>query len=220
MEDYTDQPKVHKGIYGEESFEAIVEAVLFTMGRSVELRQLAAAIDQDEKTAKEVVERLKVRCDKEGRGVQILELESSYQMCTRAVYYENLIRVASVPKKQVLTDVVLETLSIIAYKQPVTKLEIEKIRGVKSDHAVNRLVEYNLVCEVGRMDAPGRPALFATTEEFLRRFGVGSTQDLPTLNPEAQEEIKFQVEEELQLRVEEPEGEDGQESLEFIEKPS
>lgn len=220
MEDYTDQPKVHKGIYGEESFEAIVEAVLFTMGRSVELRQLAAAIDQDEKTAKEVVERLKVRCDKEGRGVQILELESSYQMCTRAVYYENLIRVASVPKKQVLTDVVLETLSIIAYKQPVTKLEIEKIRGVKSDHAVNRLVEYNLVCEVGRMDAPGRPALFATTEEFLRRFGVGSTQDLPTLNPEAQEEIKFQVEEELQLRVEEPEGTDGQESLEFIEKPS
>ena len=82
-------------------------------------------------------------------------------------------------------------------------MEIEKIRGVKSDHAVNRLVEYNLVYEVGRLDAPGRPALFATTEEFLRRFGVGSTEDLPTLNPEAEEEIKSEVEEELQLRMEE-----------------
>ena len=97
----------------------------------------------------------------------------------------------------------LETLSIIAYKQPVTKMEIEKIRGVKSDHAVNRLIEYNLVYEAGRLDAPGRPALFATTEEFLRRFGVGSTMDLPTMNPEQEEEIKAEVEEELQLNPEE-----------------
>ena len=118
-----------------------------------------------------------------------------------AKYYENLIRVATAPKKQVLTEVVLETLSIIAYKQPVTKMEISKIRGVSSDHAVNRLVEYGLVYEVGRMDAPGRPALFATTEEFLRRFGVGSTTDLPTMNPEQEEEIKQAVEEELQYRL-------------------
>lgn len=205
MEDYTEEEKQPKpqGIYPEEQWEAIVEAVLFTMGQSVELKQLAVAIDQDEKTTKLVVESLKSRYEREKRGMQIIELESSYQMCTRAEYYENLIRVASTPKKQVLTEVVLETLSIIAYKQPVTKMEIEKIRGVKSDHAVNRLVEYNLVYEVGRLDAPGRPALFATTEEFLRRFGVGSTEDLPTLNPEAEEEIKSEVEEELQLRMEE-----------------
>ena len=87
-------------------------------------------------------------------------------MCTQSKYYSNLIRIASAPKKQVLSDIVLETLSIIAYRQPVTKLEIEKIRGVKSDHAVNRLVEYNLVYEAGRLDAPGRPALFATTEDL------------------------------------------------------
>jgi len=93
--------------------------------------------------------------------------------------------------------VVLETLSIIAYKQPVTKLEIEKIRGVKSDHAVNKLVEYNLVYEVGRVDAPGRPALFATTEEFLRRFGIGSTQNLPVADPVVTAEIRMEVEEEL-----------------------
>lgn len=186
----------------EKEQEAVIEAVLFTMGRSVELRQLAAAIGQNKETALEAVERLKARYDKNKHcGMQVIALEDSYQMCTKSKYYDNLIRVAATPKKQLLTEVVLETLSIIAYKQPVTKLEIEKIRGVKSDHAVNRLVEYNLVYEVGRMDAPGRPALFATTEEFLRRFGVGSTDDLPSMNPEQAEEIKSEVEEELQLKL-------------------
>ncbi len=124
-------------------------------------------------------------------------------MCTRSEYYENLIRVAAAPKKQVLSDVVLETLSIIAYRQPVTKMEIEKIRGVKSDHAVNRLVEYDLVYEAGRLDAPGRPALFATTEEFMRRFGVDSLGELPDVDPEQEALIRAEVEEELQLSVEE-----------------
>ena len=187
----------------EKEQEAVIEAVLFTMGRSVELRQLAAAIGQPEEVARKAVERLIKRYRSARSGMEITQLEDSYQMCTKAAYYENLIRVASAPKKQVLTEVVLETLSIIAYKQPVTKMEIEKIRGVKSDHAVNRLVEYNLVYEVGRLDAPGRPALFATTEEFLRRCGVGSVQDLPDLGPEQEAEIKAEVEEELQLKLEE-----------------
>lgn len=182
-------------VFSEE--EAIVEAVLFTMGKAVELRQLALALNRDEHTAREAVLRLQERYDRENRGMQIIQLEESFQMCTRAEYYENLIRVASAPKKQVLTDVVLETLSIIAYKQPITRLEIEQIRGVKSDHAVNRLIEYNLVYEVGRLDAPGKPALFATTEEFLRRFGVGSTKNLPELSSRQVDEFRLEAEEEL-----------------------
>ncbi len=197
------------GAYPMDDWEAIIEAVLFTMGSSVELKQLAAAIGQDEKTAWTAVRKLKERYEKENRGMQIIELEDKVQMCTRARFYENLIRVASAPKKQVLTDVVLETLSIIAYKQPVTKMEIEKIRGVKSDHAVNKLVEYNLVYEAGRLDAPGRPALFATTEEFLRRFGIGSTEDLPEPAPEQLEEFKQEAEAELNYRPEE----DGEEAV-------
>lgn len=181
----------------EKKRESIVEAVLFTMGESVELQQLAAAIGEDEDVARQTVEALKETYDKEKRGIQIIELDKSYQMCTRAEYYENLIQVAATPKKHVLSDVVLETLSIIAYKQPVTKMEIEKIRGVKSDHAVNRLIEYNLVYEVGRLDAPGRPALFATTEEFLRRFGIGSMEELPDMDPVQTEELRNEVEEEL-----------------------
>ena len=180
---------------------AVVEAVLFAMGQSVEIRQLAAALEQSEQQAEAAAERLKERYANEVCGMQIMRLDDSYQMCTRTGYYENLIRVAATPKKQVLTDVILETLAIIAYKQPVTKADIEKIRGVKSDHAVNRLIEYNLVYEAGRLDAPGRPALFATTEEFLRRFGVSSTVDLPDIDPEQEEEIRTEVEEELNLKL-------------------
>ena len=122
-------------------------------------------------------------------------------MCTKKQLYEYLIRVASQPKKQILTDVLLETLSIIAYKQPVTKQEIEKIRGVSSSHAVNKLVEYELVCEVGRLDAPGRPLLFGTTEVFLRNFGVNSLDELPRMEPEQVEEFRQEAEEELEIRL-------------------
>ena len=185
--------------------EAIVESVLFTMGKSVELRQLAAALGTDTERAEAAVRRLQSRYEAEKRGMQITQLEDSWQMATRAEYYENLIRVAATPKKQILTDVVLETLSIIAYKQPITKLEIEKIRGVKSDHAVNKLIEYNLVYEVGRLDVPGRPALFATTEEFLRRFGVGSTKELPEPAPGRIDEFRMEAEEELKFERKLPE---------------
>lgn len=194
MEDYSET-----GSYPESDWEAIVEAVLFTMGQPVELRQLAVAIDQNQETAERVMESLSERYERENRGMQVMKLEDSYQLCTRGKYYENLIRVAVAPKRHTLTEVVLETLSIIAYKQPVTRLEIEKIRGVNSDHAVNRLVEYGLVEEIGRLDAPGRPALFATTEEFLRRFGIGSKESLPDMDPVRAAEIRSEVEEELQI---------------------
>lgn len=200
-------------VKGEADQEAVVEAVLFTMGQSVEVRQLAAALNTDESSAREAARRLMAKYNKKRKkGLQIIELEDAFQMCTRQEYYPYLIRVASAPKRQVLTEVMLETLSIIAYRQPVTKLEIEKIRGVKSDHAVNKLIEYNLVYEAGRMDAPGRPALFATTEEFLRRFGIGSTVDLPELNPELEEEIKSEVEQELSMTIEEENEEDEEDS--------
>ena len=181
--------------------EGVIEAILFTMGESVELNKIAAAIEHDEETTRKIIHRMMDKYDAEDRGVRIIELEDAFQMCTKTQMYEYLIRVAKQPKKYVLTDVLLETLSIIAYKQPVTNLEIEKIRGVKSDHAVNKLVEYNLVCERGRMDAPGKPILFGTTEEFLRRFSIQSVEDLPSLNPEQMESFKEEAEEEIQLKL-------------------
>ena len=184
-----------------EKLQGAIEAILFTMGESVELSRIAAAIDHDEKTTKKLIYNMMDRYEEESRGVRIIELDQSFQMCTKKDYYEYLIRIAKQPKRYVLTDVLLETLSIVAYKQPVTRLEIEKIRGVKSDHAVNKLVEYGLIEEVGRMDAPGRPILFGTTEEFLRRFSVQSLDELPTVNPEQMEHFKKEAEDEAQLKM-------------------
>ncbi|QDW75572.1 SMC-Scp complex subunit ScpB [Lachnospiraceae bacterium KGMB03038] len=181
--------------------EGAIEAILFTMGDSVELSKIAAAVEHDENTVRKIIHQMMDKYEAEDRGIRIVELEDSFQMCTKTEMYEYLIRVAKQPRKYVLTDVLLETLSIIAYKQPVTKLEVEKIRGVKSDHAVNKLVEYNLVCEAGRLDAPGRPLLFQTTEEFLRRFSIHSIDDLPGLNPEQMESFKTEAEEEVQLKL-------------------
>ena len=118
-------------------------------GESVELEKLAAALELEKEQTRELLGRMIKRYEDEAFGVQIIELDGSYQMCTKTEMYEYLIRVAKQPKRHVLTDVLLETLSIITYKQPITKQEIEKIRGVSCDHAVNKLVEYRLVCELG-----------------------------------------------------------------------
>lgn len=184
-----------------EEYEAAAEAILFTMGESVELSKIASALEISERDAQLIIRNLMDRYNNINSGLQIIELNKSYQMCTKAEEYEYLIRIAKQPKKHVLTDVLLETLSIVAYKQPVTRVEIEKIRGVSCEHAINRLVEFNLIQEVGRLEAPGRPILFGTTEEFLRCFGVQSVDDLPTLDPEQVEEFKTEAQEEVQLKL-------------------
>ena len=184
-----------------EKQEAIIEAVLFTMGESVDLKRLAELVEDTPVNTKNLIYEMKVKMDKENRGISIIELEDAFQMCTKADMYEYLIKIAKTSRKYVLSDTLLETLSIIAYKQPVTKLDIEKIRGVNCDHAVNRLVEFNLVKELGRLDAPGRPLLFGTTEQFLRSFGVKSLEELPELNPVQIEEFKEQAEQEIQLQL-------------------
>ncbi len=176
-----------------EQLEAQVEAILFAMGESVEIEKIAKGIKRDVKTTRKVIQKLMEKYNQQNSGLKIIPLENSYQMCTKPEYYDALIRVASQPKRQVMTAVLLETLSIIAYKQPVTKVEIEKIRGVKSDHAVNKLVEYELVEEVGRLDAPGRPLLFGTTEEFLRRFGLPSIEQLPPIDQEKVQTFKLEA---------------------------
>ena len=184
-----------------DKIESIIEAILFTMGDSVDVKKIASIIGHDVPTTRKIMHQMMDKYDAVDRGIHIIELEDSYQFCTKKEMYEFLIQIAKQPKRYVLTDVQLETLSIIAYKQPVTKLEIEKIRGVKSDHAVNKLIEYDLVCELGRMDVPGRPILFGTTEEFLRRFSIQSVEELPNLNPEQMETFKEEAEEEIQLKL-------------------
>ena len=180
---------------------AHVEAILFTMGEAVEISRIAEAVGHDEDTVRKVIRNLMERYEDDSYGVQIIELDGSFQMSTKASMYETIIKITNVPKKFTLTDVLLETLSIVAYKQPITKAEIEEIRGVNSDHSVNKLLEYNLICEVGRKNAPGRPCMFGTTEEFLRNFGLASIDDLPEIKQEKIEEFKSEAEDEMQLKL-------------------
>jgi segregation and condensation protein B len=180
---------------------AMIEAILFTMGEAVEVDRIASALDHDVDTVRRVIHNMMDLYQEEERGLQIIELNNSFQLCTKASMYEAIVKIAHVPKKHALTDVLLETLSIIAYKQPITRQQIEQIRGVKCDHAVNKLVEYNLACEVGRLDAPGRPILFGTTEDFLRSFGIASLEDLPIVNAEKVADFKMEAEEEVQLQL-------------------
>lgn len=181
--------------------QGVIEAILFTMGNSVELSRIAATIEEDEDTTREIIHRMIQQYDEEDRGIQIIELDDSYQMCTKKEMYEYLIKIAKQPKRCVLSEVQLETLSIVAYKQPISRLEIEKIRGVKSDYAVNKLVEYGLIEECGRLDVPGHPIVFGTTEEFLRRFSIQNLDELPSLAPEQVETFKEEAEEEAELTL-------------------
>ena len=174
-----------------ERIEAAIEAILFTMGESVEVEKIAAAIEHDEDTTVKIIHNMMDKYEESDRGIKIIELENAFQMCTKQEFYEQLI-------KDTLTDVLLETLSIVAYKQPITKMEIEKIRGVSCEHAMNKLVEYGLIKELGRLDAPGRPMLFGTTEQFLRSFGVQSIDELPVISDDLVEKFKDEAEMEIE----------------------
>ena len=182
-----------------EEAENAVEAILFAMGNSVELSSIAGALGVTDSEAEKILDGMMLRYDSENRGIQIIRLENSYQMCTRKDYFKYLIHIAAHPKKPELTEVMLETLSIIAYKQPVTKAEIEKIRGVRCDHVINRLIDFRLVRELGRLNAPGRPILFGTTEEFLRSFGVQALDELPEPDPVKVADFKAEAEEEIRI---------------------
>lgn len=177
--------------------KAIIEAILFSMGEAVEIEKLCTALDADKKTVKEVLAEMKQDYETDGRGLKLIEINGTYQLCTKEFAYEYLIKIVSIPKSYRLTDIQLETLSIIAYKQPITKIEIEKIRGVQSDHAINRLIDAGLVEEKGRLATPGRPIILGTTDEFLRRFGLSRKEDLPNIEAEQLESFKIEAEQEI-----------------------
>ncbi len=193
-EDRKDEPSV-------ETLRAEIEAILFSLGESVDIAVIADAVGLSRAETEKVLKDMQQRYEAADRGIRLIRLEDRYQLSTKKELYPTLIKVVRQPQKTTLTDVLMETLSIVAYRQPVTRTEIEKIRGVKCDHAINKLVEYNLIQEVGRLDAPGRPILFGTTEEFLRHFGTDSVDDLPVMNPVKAEDFKAEAEEEANVRL-------------------
>lgn len=185
-----------------ENVPGALEAALFAVGEAIEVSKLAAAMGVSEKDVLGAYETLQKKYEDENSGIRIVRLDDKLQLCSKNEYYDVLIRLVNMPKKHILTDVLLETLSIVAYKQPVTRLEIEQIRGVSCTHAINKLIEYSLITEVGRLDAPGKPILFGTTDDFLRSFGISSMDELPVVSADKIEDFKRQAMEEANLTIE------------------
>ena len=179
-----------------QELESVIEAILFASGEVVSVKNIAYATEQDENTVKTVISNLADKYTYENRGIRIIQVGDGFQMCTGAEHFDYIKKLYQAPVRKVLSTTLLETLAIIAYKQPVTKGQIEDIRGVSADHAVNRLVEYNLVEEVGRLDAPGKPILFGTTDEFLRYFGFSSIENLPVTATDL-EQLRIEAEAEV-----------------------
>lgn len=161
--------------------EAVVEGLLFASGDPLSLEKIAEILELDRKTTRLLLNNMTLSYQNSKRGIMLREIDGSYQLCTRFEHYEYIRKLFEPRQKQALSQAAFETLAIIAYNQPVTRARIEQLRGVNSDSAVIRLVERNLIREAGRMDSPGKPMLYETTEEFLRSFGFKSPRDLPVL---------------------------------------
>jgi len=163
------------------NIECALEAVLFSLGEAVEIDKLAEALEVREDEIKTAFVALKKKYEKDNRGIKLIEIENSVQMCSNPDYYECIQRVTQIKKQAGLSSAALETLSIIAYNQPVTKGTMDFIRGVDCTYSVARLLERGFIDELGRAETPGRPILYGTTTEFLRCFGLKSLEDLPPL---------------------------------------
>jgi segregation and condensation protein B len=158
--------------------EKMLEAMLFASPESVPLAKLAEALGTDIPVTRELLTHLGEIYTREQSGIQLAEADDCFRLCTNPLYYPCVQRLLQLRPRRPLSQALLETLAVIVFKQPVTKGVIEEIRGVNCDHGVNRLVEYGLVEEKGRLDAPGRPILFGTGEEFLIHYGIKNIEEL------------------------------------------
>ena len=158
-----------------------IEGILFAAGEPVKAAKLAVVLDVDTDVVVKAASMLRDEYNHDKRGFSIIEIDDGYQICSRPEYYGYIREILGEQRNQALSNAAMEALAIIAYKQPITRGQIEKIRGVNSDGCVNRLYERGLIEECGRLDAPGRPVLYKTTVLFLRTFGIKTLNDLPEL---------------------------------------
>lgn len=159
----------------------IIESILFAAGREVTIKELMTVLESESSDIINIVNEMKENYEKEDRGIQIINVDGAYQLCTKKQNYDYICQIFDKRAKLQLSQAVMETLSIIAYNPRITRAEIEAIRGVNSDGVIYKLLDYNLIAETGKLDAPGKPTTFSTTNEFLKMFGLSSLNDLPEL---------------------------------------
>lgn len=161
--------------------KAIIEAILFSAGRQVEKKELLLALEISENDLDTIISNMQENYKKEDRGIELIKVNNSYQLCSKKDLYEYIYPVLDKRTKPNLSNAALETLAIIAYNPKITRAEIEAIRGVSADACVYKLLEYGMIEEAGKVDLPGKPMSYKTTDEFLKMFGYSSLEDLPEL---------------------------------------
>ena len=164
-----------------EKLKAIIEAILFAAGRDVKINEFITALEIGKDEVIELIESLRNDYKESSRGIEIIKVNDGYQMCTKKDYYEYLYTIFDKRNKPKLSNAALETLAIIAYNPKITRAEIESIRGVNSDGTIYKLMEYGLIESAGKLDLPGKPTAYRTTDAFLRTFGYDSLNELPEL---------------------------------------
>lgn len=192
--------------------KSIIEAILFAAGRPVTKAEMVLALEISEEDIENIIQNMQEEYQNESRGIELIKVEDSYQLCTKKELYEYVYPVLDKRNKPNLSNAALETLSIIAYNPKITRAEIEAIRGVSADACVYKLMEYGLVEEAGKIDLPGKPMSYRTTNEFLRMFGYSSLEDLPELPRYKLDENKQIVIDDL---VDSEESKDDEEELDF-----
>lgn len=161
--------------------KAKLEAILFAAGRAVTKNEIMLVLELSSEEIDEIIDIMKNDYNKEERGIELIKVNDSYQLCTKKEMYEYVYPILDKRNKPNLSTAALETLSIIAYNPKITRAEIESIRGVSADACVYKLLEYGLITEAGKIDLPGKPMSYETTDEFLKMFGYASLNDLPEL---------------------------------------
>lgn len=202
-----------------EKAKAVIEAILFACGREVQIKELMSALELSSKEIIDIIESMKLDYEKEGRGIEIIRMEDAFQLTTKKDFYEYIYPIFDNRAKPNLSTAALETLSIIAYNPKITRAEIETIRGVGSDGTIYKLLEYNLIANAGKSDAPGKPTMYVTTNEFLKMFGITSLDELPELPRYKLDENRQIVIDDIVKKDENVENEDSEKVEENIEAP-
>lgn len=175
----------------------ILESIFFVSGEPVNIHTLSDALLINDLDLKIIIENYSKKLEEENRGIKIVKLEDNYQMVSNPKYYSYIEKVFQKSATPALSEAMLETLAIICYKQPVTKADISSIRGINSDYNINKLLQYNIICEKGRADTLGRPILFGTTDEFLKYYGISSIEEFKEKTFINIEDIELEANEEV-----------------------
>jgi segregation and condensation protein B len=164
-----------------EKAEAIIEAMLFSTGSVITIKDIMNVVELGAEDIERIMQKMRTKYEAANSGIELIKVEDGYQLCTKKEYYEYIYPLFDNRSKPSISNAALETLSIIAYNPKITRSEIDAIRGVNSDGTIYKLLEYNLIEEAGRLDAPGKPTMYKVTKNFLKMFGISSLDDLPEL---------------------------------------